>query len=65
MIDMESRLTIGCAGALITYIKRRQAVEHQPNDTDAVEIYRISTVEMFSLKAMMYFSFSCQRYIVF
>ena len=52
-IDMESRLTVGCAGALLTYIGRRKAVEYLPNDTDAVGSFRISTIEMFSLKGQM------------
>ena len=52
-IDMESRLTVGCAGALLTYIGRRKAVEYLPNDADAVGSFRISTIEMFSLKEQM------------
>ena len=52
-IDMESRLTVGCAGALLTYIGRRKAVEYLPNDADAVDSFRISTIEMFSLKGQM------------
>lgn len=52
-IDMESRLTIGCAGALLTYVARRKAVEHRPNDVDANNSFRISTIEMFSLKGIM------------
>lgn len=52
-IDMESRLSVRCAGALLTYIGRRKAVEYLPNDTDAVASFRISTIEMFSLKGQM------------
>ncbi len=52
-IDMESRLTIGCAGALLTYVARRKAVEYLPGDIDANKSFRISTIEMFSLKGMM------------
>ena len=53
-IDMESRLTIGCAGALLTYIGRRKAVEYLPSDDMAIGSFRISAIEMFSLKGMMY-----------
>ena len=52
-IDMESRLTIGCAGALLTYVARRKAVEYLPDDVNANSSFRISTIEMFSLKGMM------------
>ena len=52
-IDMESRLSVRCAGALLTYIGRRKAVEYLPNDADAIESFRISTLEMFSLKGQM------------
>lgn len=53
-IDMESRLTVGCAGALLTYIRRRKAVEYLPSDEMVVDLFGISTIEMFSLKDMMY-----------
>lgn len=52
-IDMESRLTVGCAGALLTYIGRRKAVEDLPNDAAAVGSFRLSKIEMFSLKGQM------------
>ena len=52
-IDIESRVTIGCAGALLTYVARRKAVEHLPDDVDTNNSFRISTIEMFSLKGMM------------
>ena len=52
-IDMESRFTIGCAGALLTYIGRRKAVEYLPSDEMVIDSFRISTIEMFSLKDMM------------
>jgi len=53
-IDIESRLTIGCAGAVLTYLQRRKAVYYLPGDTDANLAFRILTVEMFSLGGFMY-----------
>ncbi|KAL2043280.1 hypothetical protein N7G274_003586 [Stereocaulon virgatum] len=53
-IDMESRSTIGCAGALLTYIGRRKAVEYLPSDEMAMSSFRISAMKMFSLKGMMF-----------
>ena len=52
-IDIESRLTIGCTGALLTYIARRKAVEYPPGDTRANPAFSISSIEMFSLKGVM------------
>ena len=52
-IDIESRLTIGCAGAVLTYLQRRKAVEYLPGDADANLAFQISTLEMFSLAGFM------------
>ena len=52
-VDMESRLTIGCAGALLTYVTRRKAVEYVPDDDYTTESFRISALEMFNLKNTM------------
>jgi len=52
-IDMDSRLTIGCAGALLTYVGRRKVAQDLPNDT-AVGTFIIASVEMFNLASMMY-----------
>ena len=52
-IDMESRLTIGCAGALLTYIGRRKSVEYLPNDATSDAFFRISLMESFSLQDIM------------
>lgn len=52
-IDMESRLTIGCAGALLTYLARRKAVELSPDDVNTNNSFYISTLEMFTMKDTM------------
>ena len=52
-IDVESRLTVGCAGAVLTYLQRRKAVQYLPGDIDSELAYRVSTIEMFSLSGMM------------
>ena len=52
-IDMESRLTIGCAGALLTYMARRKAVEYLPADINAKDSFWVSTLQMFTLKDTM------------
>ena len=55
-VDMESRLTIGCAGALLTYVARRKAIEYVPDDVYDVyasNSFRVSVLEMFSMKNTM------------
>lgn len=52
-IDMESRLAIGCAGAVISYLQRRKALEHLPGDTDSNLAFRISTIGTFNLDGMI------------
>ncbi|KAF1835488.1 hypothetical protein BDW02DRAFT_495713 [Decorospora gaudefroyi] len=53
-IDLESRLTVGCAGALISYLQRRRAAAYLPGDHTAHLMFRVSTLEMFSLRETMF-----------
>ena len=54
--NLESRLTVGCAGALLTYMGRRKAVEYLPGDPNAIKSFRISAIETFSVQGVMYIS---------
>ena len=54
VVDLESRLSIGCAGALLSYIQRRRAVIHLPGDAGAVNTFKIASIEMFNLNGVMY-----------
>ncbi|KAI0012933.1 muts domain V-domain-containing protein [Xylariaceae sp. FL0662B] len=47
-INLDSRLTIGCAGALLSDIQRRKSAQYLPNDPDALVAFRIRFVEMFA-----------------
>ncbi|KAF2428685.1 hypothetical protein EJ08DRAFT_324329 [Tothia fuscella] len=53
-VDVESRITVGCAGALISYLQRRRAAGYLPGDESAHSFFQISTVKMFSLKGFMF-----------
>ena len=53
-INMESRLTVGCAGAVLSYLQRRRATAFLPGDQAAGAMFRIGTIEMFSLKDSMF-----------
>ena len=52
-IDVDSRITVGCAGAVLTYLQRRKAVEYLPRDHAANLAFRINTIEMSSLSGTM------------
>lgn len=53
-INLESRSTVGCAGAILSYIQRRRATTYLPGDQDSETLFRIGTVEMFSLRDSMF-----------
>ena len=52
-INMESRLSVGCAGAVLTYLSRRKAAEFLPGDANARNAFQIAAIETFSLKENM------------
>ena len=52
-VDIESRLSVGCAGAVLSYLARRKAVEYLPGDADANLAFRVSIIESFSLDDTM------------
>lgn len=52
-IDVDSRVTVGCAGAVLAYIHRKRAATFLPGDVAAQTMHRISTIEMFTLAGSM------------
>lgn len=52
-INVESRLTVGCAGAVLSYLQRRRATAYLPGDPASSALFRITIVEMFSLSGSM------------
>lgn len=53
-VNLDSRLTVGCAGAVLSYIQRRRATSYLPGDGDASGMFRVGTIEMFSLSESMF-----------
>ncbi|KAI9849063.1 MAG: MutS protein msh5 [Thelocarpon superellum] len=53
LIDLESHATLGCAGAILSYLQRRTAMHHLPGDESANPALKVKAVEMFSLKNTM------------
>lgn len=55
MVDLESRLSVGCAGAVLTCLQRSKAVNHLMTTVDdAPSIFKISAISMFNLDRTMY-----------
>ncbi|KIW63518.1 hypothetical protein PV04_08515 [Phialophora macrospora] len=52
-LDVENKVSISCAGAIISYLQRRQSTVHLPGDPNANQAFRVARLEMFSLKATM------------
>lgn len=55
-IDLDSQISVGCAGAVLTCLQRRRAVQYLPGDEDASRAFRISAIELFTLDGIMYVS---------
>ncbi|KAI9727494.1 MAG: MutS protein msh5 [Chrysothrix sp. TS-e1954] len=53
-VSVESRVTVGCAGAIISYLQRRRAARFLPGDQHQHNMFRICTVETFSLRGTMF-----------
>lgn len=53
-VNLESKSTVGCAGAILSYIQRRRATTYLPGDNDSESLFRVGTVEMFSLRDSMF-----------
>lgn len=53
-INMDSSLTVGCAGAVLAYLQRRRAATYLPHDEAAAAMFRVTTVEMFSLNGSVF-----------
>lgn len=52
-INLESKVSVGCAGAIITYLQRKKASEYLHGDPAADQAYPIFRLETFSLKNTM------------
>ena len=52
-VDLESRISIGCAGAVLSCLHRRKAVNQLLSTADAQSVFQISTISMFNLNKTM------------
>ena len=52
-LDLENKVSVSCAGAVICYLQRKRAAEYLQDDPAAQLAYRISHIEMFTFKDTM------------
>lgn len=52
-LDLDNKVSVSCAGAVISYLQRKRASEYLQDDPAAQLAYRISHVEMFTFKDTM------------
>lgn len=55
-LNLDNRISIGCAGAIAGYLQRKRASEFLPDDPNADLVWRVIGLEMFSLKDTMMMS---------
>jgi DNA mismatch repair protein MSH5 len=53
-LDISCAITVGCAGAVLSYLQRRRASGFLPGDETSLNFFRVTTVEMFSIKGAMF-----------
>ncbi|KAF3764856.1 hypothetical protein M406DRAFT_259223 [Cryphonectria parasitica EP155] len=53
-VNLDSRFSVGCAGAVLSDVQRRRAAEYLPNDPDAGLAFRVRSIEMFTLSNAMF-----------
>ena len=58
-LDLDNKVSVGCAGAVINYLQRKRASEYLQDDPVAQMAYRISHLEMFTFKDTMLDNPSC------
>lgn len=56
-INVESKVTVGCAGAVLAYVQRRRAAAYLPGDSAADSFLRVETIEMFTLAESLFVNY--------
>ena len=52
-IDLDNKMSMGCVGAILTYLQRKRGSEYLQDDPDAQGAYQVTNMEMFSLRDTM------------
>ncbi|KAF1817124.1 hypothetical protein P152DRAFT_486517 [Eremomyces bilateralis CBS 781.70] len=53
-IDLNSQITVGCAGAVLAYLQKRRTNSFLPGDIEAAAFFRVSEIAMFTLNDTMF-----------
>jgi DNA mismatch repair protein MSH5 len=53
-LDISCEITVGCASAVLSYLRRRRVATFLPQAEMAQEFFRVTSVEMFSIKDAMF-----------
>ena len=52
-LDVDNKVSIGCAGAIISYLQRRRSTAYLPGDADGNQAFRVARLETFTLRGTM------------
>lgn len=52
-LNLDDRMSIGCAGAVLGYLQRKRASTYLPVDPRGGHVFRVALYEMFSLRHTM------------
>lgn len=52
-LNLDNRISLGCAGAIAGYLQKKRASEFLPDDPNANLVWRVTRLDMFSLKDTM------------
>ncbi|KAK7535428.1 muts domain V-domain-containing protein [Phyllosticta citricarpa] len=53
-VDMDCKVTVGCAGAVLAYLQRRRAAAFLPGNPTGNALFRVSRIVMFTLEGHMF-----------
>ena len=53
-VDLENRVSIGCAGALLTYLQRKRSARYLQDDREGNEFCMVRGITMLTLRGTMY-----------
>lgn len=52
-LNLDNRMSIGCAGAVLSYLQRKRSAAYLPDDPRGGQMFRIVRFDMFSLRHTM------------
>ncbi|KAK8216575.1 muts domain V-domain-containing protein [Phyllosticta capitalensis] len=62
-VDMDCKVTTGCAGAVLAYLQRRRANAFLPGNPAGNALFRVSQIVMFTLQGHMQYTSNIYRFL--